>query len=96
MAEWNNRKSLLVGLGAACAAGVGYLLSRQLIGGSDDEPHAPALSGSGAYGAVGLGALRAWTYRRKRRSNRSDTAALGKGRDTRSAKDAGKRDAALT
>ena len=53
MAEWSGRKGLMVGIGAACAAGIGYLISRQLMGGGDDEPRAPALSGSGAHGAVG-------------------------------------------
>lgn len=53
MPDWSNRKGLLVGLGAACAAGVGYLLSRRLVGGGDGEPNAPALSGGGAHGAVG-------------------------------------------
>jgi hypothetical protein len=53
MPEWTNRKGLLVGIGAACAAGVGYLLSKRLMGREDDEPQAPALSGSGAHGPVG-------------------------------------------
>jgi hypothetical protein len=51
-----NRTALLTGIGAAAAAAVGYLLSRRFLagGGEDhDEPHAPALSGSGAHGAVG-------------------------------------------
>jgi hypothetical protein len=52
MAEWNNRKGLLVGIGAACAAGVGYLLSKRLMGG-DEGYDAPALSGGGAPGPVG-------------------------------------------
>ena len=53
MADWNGKKGLLVGLGAACAAGVGYFLSRRLLSGDDDEPRAAALSGSGAHGPVG-------------------------------------------
>ncbi len=53
MPELKDRKGLLVGIGAACAAGIGYLLSRRLMSGGDDEPPAPALSGGGAHGAVG-------------------------------------------
>ena len=46
--------ALLTGVGAACAAGLGYFVARRLMDGSDDDyPPAPALSGSGAYGAVG-------------------------------------------
>ena len=54
MAGLSDRKGLLVGIGAACAAGIGYLLSRRLTGSSEaDEPAAPALSGGGAHGPVG-------------------------------------------
>jgi hypothetical protein len=53
MAEWNGKTGLLVGIGAACAAGLGYFLSRRLTSDRDEELAAPALSGSGAHGAVG-------------------------------------------
>ncbi len=53
MPEWKDRKGLLVGIGAACAAGIGYFVSKRLMSGDDDEPPAPALSRGGAYGAVG-------------------------------------------
>ncbi len=48
--------AILTGIGAACAAGLGYLVSRKLTsgGGEDaDEPRAPALRHGGAHGAVG-------------------------------------------
>ena len=49
------KAAILTGIGAACAAGIGYLVSRRLTRGSDNENHlaAPALSGGGAHGAVG-------------------------------------------
>ena len=53
---WNRKSSLLAGIGAALAAGIGYFLSTRLRGGGGhDEGHAgsAALSGSGAHGAVG-------------------------------------------
>jgi hypothetical protein len=54
MAWDRNRTAILTGIGAACAAGIGYLVSRRLTGGGDrDEPHAPALSRGGAHGPVG-------------------------------------------
>jgi hypothetical protein len=54
MAEWNRKTALITGIGAACAAGLGYFLSRRLTrGGEDDDPFAPALSRGGAHGAVG-------------------------------------------
>ena len=54
MAEWNKKTALLTGIGAACAAGLGYLATRRFGGGGDEgERHAPALSGSGAAGPVG-------------------------------------------
>ncbi len=55
MAEWNRKTALLTGIGAACAAAIGYLATRR-FGSSDDEGSqlpAPALSGSGAEGPVG-------------------------------------------
>ncbi len=46
--------AILTGIAAACAAGIGYFLTRRLTGGGDDDdPPAAALSGSGAHGAVG-------------------------------------------
>ena len=47
--------AILTGIAAACAAGLGYYLSKRLTSGGDDgdAPSAPALSGSGAHGAVG-------------------------------------------
>ena len=51
-----NRTALLTGVGAAVAAGLGYLLSRRLMSRDEDnydEPQAAALSGSGAHGGVG-------------------------------------------
>ena len=47
--------AILTGIGAACAAGIGYLVSWRLTSGRDDhdEPHAPALRHGGAHGAVG-------------------------------------------
>lgn len=56
MAKWDRKRTaILTGIGAACAAGIGYLVSRRLTGGGDDyeDPFAPALSGGGAHGAVG-------------------------------------------
>jgi hypothetical protein len=56
--ERNRKRTLFTGLGAALAAGIGYLLATRLRGrggGGDDEGHggSAALSGSGAAGAVG-------------------------------------------
>ena len=46
--------AILTGIGAACAAGLGYFLTKRLTGGEDDDtPHAPALRHGGAHGAVG-------------------------------------------
>ena len=55
MALDRKKAAILTGIGAACAAGIGYLVSRRLTSGrgdGDDLP-APALSGGGAHGAVG-------------------------------------------
>ena len=56
MAEWNRKTAIWTGVGAACAAAIGYLATRR-FGSSDDNDHhyrnAPALSGSGAPGPVG-------------------------------------------
>ena len=55
MALDHKKAALLTGIGAACAAGIGYWVSRRLTGGGNerDEPHAPALRHGGAHGAVG-------------------------------------------
>ena len=53
MVEWNRKTALITGIGAACAAGIGYLVSRRLARGDDDDPYAPALSRGGAQGPVG-------------------------------------------
>jgi hypothetical protein len=55
MALDRKRAAILTGIGAACAAGIGYLVSRRLTRGGDDydDLPAPALSGGGAHGAVG-------------------------------------------
>jgi hypothetical protein len=45
--------AILTGIAAACAAGIGYFLSKRLTSRDDDDLPAPALSGSGAHGAVG-------------------------------------------
>jgi hypothetical protein len=52
--EMNSRTAILTGIGAACAAGLGYFLTRRLWG-SDrkDTPRAPALRHGGAHGPVG-------------------------------------------
>ena len=50
--EWNRKTALLTGIGAACAAGLGYFAARRLVGGDRDEP-APALAGDGVPGPVG-------------------------------------------
>ena len=48
------KAALLTGIGAACAAGIGYFVVRRLTNGDDyDDPFAPALRGPGAHGAVG-------------------------------------------
>jgi len=46
-------KAILTGIAAAVAAGIGYYVVKRLTSGDDDEHRAPALSGSGAPGAVG-------------------------------------------
>jgi hypothetical protein len=50
-----NRTALITGIGAAAVAAIGYLVAKRLTGGGgDDREHrSPALSGSGAHGAVG-------------------------------------------
>ena len=53
MPEWNSKTALLTGIGAACAAAAGYFVSKRLTNADDDDPYAPALSVSGAHGAVG-------------------------------------------
>ena len=55
MALDRKKAAILTGIGAACAAGIGYLVSRRLTsgGGNGDDLPAPALSGGGAHGAVG-------------------------------------------
>jgi hypothetical protein len=54
MPDWNRKTALLTGIGAACAAAVGYVVTRAFRGrGEDDEPHAPALKHGGAHGPVG-------------------------------------------
>ena len=53
MAEWNRKNALVTGLGAACAAGIGYLVSRKLSRRRGGSPEASALSGDGAFGPVG-------------------------------------------
>jgi hypothetical protein len=53
MAEWNRKSALITGLGAACAAGIGYLVSRKLSARGGGYPKAAALSGDGAFGPVG-------------------------------------------
>jgi hypothetical protein len=52
MREWNRNTALLTGIGAACAAAVGYYVTRRFVS-RDDDLYAPALSRGGAYGAVG-------------------------------------------
>jgi hypothetical protein len=54
MALDRKKAAILTGISAACAAGIGYLVSRRLTRGIDDDDlPAPALSGGGAHGAVG-------------------------------------------
>lgn len=55
MPDWNRKTALITGLGAACAAALGYLATRRLgwRGRDNDDPPAPALSGGGAHGPVG-------------------------------------------
>ena len=55
MASNRKKAAILTGIGAACAAGVGYLVSRRFTSGRDEgnDPPAPALSGGGAKGPVG-------------------------------------------
>ena len=50
-----NMVAILTGIGAACAAGLGYVISRRLTSGRDDHDDlpAPALSSGGAHGPVG-------------------------------------------
>jgi hypothetical protein len=52
MREWNRNTAILTGIGAACAAAIGYFATRRLMG-RDEDLDAPALSRDGAYGAVG-------------------------------------------
>nr|WP_295372275.1 hypothetical protein [uncultured Sphingosinicella sp.] len=53
MPEWNRNTALLTGIGAACAAALGYYVTKRLTTSDDDDPYAPALSRGGAHGAVG-------------------------------------------
>ena len=55
MARFDKKTAaILTGVGAACAAGIGYFLSKRLTGGADDDdPPAAALSRGGAHGPVG-------------------------------------------
>ena len=53
MVGWSRKTALITGIGAACAAGIGYLVSRRLAQGKDEDPYAPALSRGGAHGPVG-------------------------------------------
>ncbi|HEY7809079.1 MAG TPA: hypothetical protein VIA98_01715 [Allosphingosinicella sp.] len=52
---WSRKSSLLAGIGAAVAGGIGYLLTNRLRGGGNASAggRSAALSGSGAHGAVG-------------------------------------------
>ena len=50
--EWNRKTAVVTGIGAACAAGLGYYAARRLKGFAGDEP-APALAGDGVPGPVG-------------------------------------------
>lgn len=56
MAARKGNQAWMIGIGAAAVAGLGYLLSKRLIGfggHGHDAPPAPALKGGGAHGAVG-------------------------------------------
>ena len=53
MAEWNRKTALITGVGAACAAALGYLVTRRMGGRGEGERGAPALSGDGVPGPVG-------------------------------------------
>jgi hypothetical protein len=53
MVDWNRNTGLLTGIGAACLAGIGYLVSRKLSRSRGGNPSAPALSQGGAPGPVG-------------------------------------------
>lgn len=48
MTRLTGNKALMAGIAAGCAAGIGYLMAR-----SRQAPEAAALSGDGAFGAVG-------------------------------------------
>lgn len=56
MAEWNRKTALLTGIGAACAAAVGYMATRR-FGGRSNKP-APAFSGRDAGPAGPTGNVR--------------------------------------
>ena len=55
--EWNRKTTLFTGIGAALAAGLGYVLSTRWRSGGGESgtgtTGSAALSGSGAHGAVG-------------------------------------------
>ena len=53
MAEWNRKAALATGLGAALAAGVGYVVTRVLRGRRDADRPAPALKHDRPPGPVG-------------------------------------------
>ncbi|HEX8669134.1 MAG TPA: hypothetical protein VF727_12275 [Allosphingosinicella sp.] len=51
---WNRKGAILTGIGAACAAGVGYILTTRWRGrGSQTGRGGAAISGTGGHGAVG-------------------------------------------
>ena len=53
MADWNRKSAVVAGVGAAAAAGIGYLVNRLWTGRGGNRPSRPALTGSGGHGAVG-------------------------------------------
>ena len=50
--DWNRKTALITGIGAACAAGLGFYAARRLADRYNEEP-APALAGNGVPGPVG-------------------------------------------
>jgi hypothetical protein len=54
MAEFDKKTALITGIGAACAAAVGFFISRRFWGGDGEEHHrAPAFRDGGAHGPAG-------------------------------------------